>query len=225
MVVDEFLALLGCAQQAVGAELVHGPRGSGGVVVDFCDGLLGEDVLLAFGVAQVRLDVFGSLCKVERRQDAFQVDALPDGGVDGLDQLVPELVLPDEDEGHGAHGVHAAVEHEADFLERVAPQEMCFVDDGDDLLVFGFVDVLKLLVQTEFRVAALEFCLGAKLQQEAVVEPARCELRVGQVQDEVVVFGQCVAEPADERALMSLMPSFAQALRSQSLRYCLPLST
>ena len=65
-------------------------------------------------------DVFFALGQVKRWQGALDVDALFYGSVGWLYKLIPKLVLPNKDQRHWIHGIHAAVKHEPDFFQCFA---------------------------------------------------------------------------------------------------------
>ena len=65
---------------------------------------MGADVLLRFSAVQVG-------------QNAIEINALPDGVIALVAQLsVPQLRLPHQNQRHGALGIEAAIQEEAEFL-------------------------------------------------------------------------------------------------------------
>ena len=75
------------------------------------------------------------------RQHTVHINALSNGIVSFVTQLpVPQFRLADENQRHGTLRIEAAVEQEAELLQRFLLQQMCFVQDTDQLLLLYAVN-------------------------------------------------------------------------------------
>ena len=78
---------------------------------------------------------------------------------------------------------------------------MSFIHDGNHTDMPSFADVFQLTMQAELGISSLELRFRTKLLQQAVVEPAWRELRVGQVEHKVFILRQVCFKPAKDGAL------------------------
>ncbi len=145
------------------------------------------------------IDILPGLRTVEVREYTVDIDPLAYRCITLQPQLlVPELCLADEDQCHRAHRIETVIQEEAEFLECLFLQKVGLVQYTDDLFVPDAPDDLDLFLELTFGVSPVEAGLQPQLVQEAFIEPSRCQLGVGQVQEDVLVPGKATGELPDQ---------------------------
>lgn len=138
---DDLLAFRDGVDQAVHADLVDDPRHAARALGDPGRRLVGERVRLEPRRRDLGAYVLDGVLLRERREPPDVVNALRYGLAALHPQLLPELLLPAEHQGHGASGVEIlGVEQEPDLLERLVVQQVRLVDHHDDLLARAVPD-------------------------------------------------------------------------------------
>ncbi len=128
LVKDLFL-FNGAKKERSAADVVDQARRPFGVMMKFGHEIIGEELALRAGDAEVMFDISGGFFKVKRRQGIAQGDALIERLVGGKAQFGVQIGLADEDESEKGGRVEIIVEEEAKLVKDVRGEEMGFVND------------------------------------------------------------------------------------------------
>lgn len=100
-------------------------------------------------------DIAFRLRAVQMRQDAAEVDPLPDSRIPLEAELIPEFCLADKHQRHWAHGIKPVIQQEPEFLNGLPFQQVCLIKDTHHLLPLYAADDLHFLLQLPFGIAAV----------------------------------------------------------------------
>ena len=64
---------------------------------------------------------------------------------------------------------------------------MRLIQDADSFLLTNATDDFNLLLQLAFGVSAIKLRVNSKLVQQALVEPPRCQLGIGKIQNQILL--------------------------------------
>ena len=143
VVIDKTFLVLVRIHQTLIAYAVNHPRNTGGDLEHPVNGGVGEDILPAAGIPQMRLYVSFTVCPVQWRQRAVHIDSLPDCCIPlKFKLIIPELSLSDQHQRHRTLRVKAVVQQETELLEHLLIQEVGFIENTDDPLFLHTLDNL-----------------------------------------------------------------------------------
>jgi hypothetical protein len=141
----------------------------------------------------VVLDVSGGLFQVEGSEVVADGDALVEGFVGRKAEFVSQVGLAEEDEGQRGSGIHVVVEQEAELIQEVRGEEMCFVDDEEDVAALAG-QVRERSVELREEAEEAEGGLGLELEEDLAVEGDNGEMGVGEVNDGIDIAVEGVGE-------------------------------
>ena len=116
MVKDLFL-FNGAEKERGAADIVDQARRPFGVMMQVGHEIIGEELALRAGDAEVMFDISGGFFKVKRRQSIAQGEALIERLVGGKAQFGIQIGLSDKDEGEKGGRVEIIVEEKAELVK------------------------------------------------------------------------------------------------------------
>ena len=127
--------------------------------------------------------MFG-LCLVEPREDTVDIDPLANSGIPFQPEFViPQFVLPDQEQCHRAHGIEPVVQKETKSFDGFLFQKMGLIKDTNHLHAMYATEDLDLFLELPFSVTAVKMGFQSKLIQEPFVEPPWCQLGIGNIKE------------------------------------------
>jgi hypothetical protein len=166
------------------------------VVVDAAEEAVAEELALVARDAHVVLDVPGGLFEVKGSEVVADGDALVEGFVGSKAKLVGQVGLTEKDEGDQRSGIHLIVEQEAELVKELWCQEMCFVDDEQDVAALTS-QVVEGGAELREKTHKAESGFDLEREKDLAVECGDAQVRVGKIDHGVEVVVEGLGEGTD----------------------------
>ena len=126
-------------------------------LMDFIDDFARKYILCTSGIIHMTLYVLFCFRPVKMGKCTIHIYPLTDSGITAHFQFVlPEFRLSDEYKGHRTFGIELIIQKEPEFFKCFLLDEMCLIQNADDLFVLETTDDLDLLLELPLGIPTIE---------------------------------------------------------------------
>lgn len=156
IIIDQTFLVLKCIHKSLFTDPVDHAWNSGRRFMDLIQRLGCKYLLRTTRVVHVTCDILLRLRPVQMWQNTVHINALADSSISLQLQFVfPQLGLSDQHNSHRTHGIKSVIEQETKFFQCFLFQQMCFIQDADNLFMLHSPDNLDLLLQLTLGITAV----------------------------------------------------------------------